>query len=90
MCGKRLPAAVSLLLISLVLVAMVDEALSHLVALQAKQKPRVLNRNKRYVVQHKIDTIPVFSALFLRCSSRAINEFISLRDQYRINGENIL
>ena len=74
--------------------AMVDETLSRLVVLQAKEKPRVLHRNKRYVVRIKIDTIhvPVFSALCLRCSSLAINAFVSsatLRVQYCINGENV-
>ena len=74
-CGKRLTAAVSILLISLVCVAMVDEALSCLVALQAKQKPRVLHRNKRYLVPHKNrHNTCVFS---LRCSSLAINTFVS-------------
>ena len=37
-------------LISVVCVAMVNGTLSCLVALQAKQKPRVLHGNKRYVV----------------------------------------
>ena len=49
--GKRLTAA--FLLINLACMAVMDETLSCLLALQAKQKPRELHRNKRYVVQHK-------------------------------------
>ena len=37
--GKRLTAAISFSLLNLVCFAMVDEMLSHLVALKAKQKP---------------------------------------------------
>ena len=37
-------------------VAKVNETLSRLVVLQAKQKPRILHRNKRYVVWHKCDS----------------------------------
>ena len=51
--GKQLKEAVRFSLISLVCVAMVDETLSSPMALQAKQKPRVLHRNKRYVAPHK-------------------------------------
>ena len=40
-------------LISLACMAMVDETLSCFVALQANLKPRVLHRNKRYVLLHK-------------------------------------
>ena len=48
--GKRLTAAASFSLMSLVCVAMVDKTLFRLVTLQAKQKPQVLHRNKRYSV----------------------------------------
>ena len=41
---------------SWVCVTKVNETLSRLVTLQAKQKPRVLYRNKRYVVPHKRDS----------------------------------
>ena len=51
--GKQLTAAICFSLISLVCMAMVDETLSHLVALQAKRKPQVVHRNKRYVVPQK-------------------------------------
>ena len=52
---QRLTVAVSLLQISEVRVAKVNETQSCLIAIQAKQKPRVLHRlrNKRYVVPHK-------------------------------------
>ena len=52
MCVEKANSSRKLLLISLLHVAMVDRMLSRLVALQAKQKTRVLHRNKKYVVQH--------------------------------------
>ena len=91
--GKRLTVAVSFLMISLVCVAMVDGTLSCLVVLQAKQKPQVLHRNKRYVVQHKNrHNTCVFSlvfALFVPRDKRVRLKCNTSCSIYRINGENV-
>ena len=72
---------------------LVDVTLSHLMALQAKQKPQVLHRNKRYVEPHKNGrntcAFSLVFALFIPSDKNQLVARAILRVQYRISSENI-